>query len=167
MSFKDFHKQKIQAAKETYYDNAYDPDCDLVSTNVQDALDELCRTTSVSASPGFTWGRSGNVSSNTWLSNDSVPSNTTGRNFSLQNGLLKQIAVANELVNTFDVELYEHDGTTFTLLATVSIVAARTGVFDDTDFGVVNITQGKELAIKISTGASKNPVIACILSGSL
>lgn len=153
-------------AFDTYFDPNNDPDCNLTQETVQEAIEELCNNTSASASPGFTWGKSGAVS-NSWLLNDSVPSNLAGRNFSLNSGLLTQVAVSNENINTFDVEIYEHDGTTFTLLATVSIVAARSGVFDDTDFGTVNITQGKELATKIVNGSSKNPVVACILSGTI
>jgi hypothetical protein len=130
-------------------------------------IEELIRQIAgVSASPGFTWGRSGNVGSGTWLQNDTVPSNLAGRIFPLSNGQLIQLAVTNEGVNTFIVELYEHNGTTYTLLATCALTAVRSKVFGIADFGIVSITNGKELAIKVSSGSCKNPVVAGIFSGT-
>ena len=119
---------------------------------------------SVSASPGFTWGRSGNISSGSWLLNDSVPSNNTGRNFPLYNGELIQISVSNDDVNTFTIGFYQHDKTTYTQLATASIVAGQRGVFNYT--GVL-ITQNLELAVKIESGSCKNPVVQIIAKGTI
>ena len=145
-------------------DNA--PGCGFTKDNVQEVIEELCEKSADSASPGFNWGNSGNTPPNTWLLNDTVPSNRTGRNFPLYNGLLDQISVANENSNTFTIQLYEHDGTTFTLLATVSLIAVRSQVFNTSDFGVVNITQGKELAIKQSAGSSKSVIVQIIATGT-
>jgi hypothetical protein len=157
-------RQIIQDAAGTDFDPN---NCDATtSDNVQGAIEEVCNAAAVSASPGFTWGDSGNVVAGTWLINDTVPSNKTGRNFPLYNGVLFQISVANENVNTFDIEVYEHDGTTFTLLATVSIVAARSAVFDSGDFGSVSITRGKELAAQLSSGSAKNVVVQVIAKGT-
>ena len=146
----------------------FDPsNCEAItSENVQGAIDQLCVDVGVSASPGFSWGESGNVTANTWLVNDTVPSNKTGRNFPLYNGFIFEIAVANENSNTFDIEIYEHDGTTFTLLATVGLTAQRSDVFDQSDFGTVNITRGKELAAKLVNGSGKNVVIQLIAKGT-
>jgi len=118
-----------------------------------------------SASPGFTWGMSGNVK-NQWLLNDTVPSNRTGRNFPFYNGEIIKVSVSNELSNTFDVKIYEHDGTTYTLLTTVSMVAQRSSVFI---LSGIFVTRNKELAVYISASganAAKNPVVALILSGT-
>ena len=111
-----------EVAESTPFDNE---GTEFVSENVQDAIEELFDKVGDSASPGFTWGKGGVVPTNTWLWNEGVPANRTGRNFPLYNGELIQIAVSNEIVNTFDVEIYEHDGTTFTLLATISLTAQR------------------------------------------
>jgi hypothetical protein len=148
------------------FDKDNDPSCGFTKENTQEAIEELCNKAAITASPGFTWESSGNTTSNSWLLNGVVSSNKTGRNFPLYNGVLNQISIANENINTFDIELYEHDGTTFTLLTTVSIIAARSGVFDSSDFGTINLTQGKELAIKQVNGSSKNPVIQIIARGT-
>ena len=39
------------------------------------------------------------------------------------------VFVTNENSNTFDLEIFEHDGTTFTLITTVSLVAPRRATF--------------------------------------
>jgi len=140
---------------------------DLESTNVRDAIEELATELKLSASPGFTWGMSGTVR-NQWILNDTVPSNRTGRTFPFYNGTLEQISVSNEVPNTFDVLVYEHDGTTYTLLTTVNMVTQRSGNFIVTG---INVTRGKELAVYIAsaTGSDKatNPVVSLILGGSI
>ena len=153
-----------QVASSVPFDKDNAPECEFVSDNVQSVIEELCSRSSASASPGFTWGASGNTTPNSWLLNDTVPSNRTGRNFALYNGELVTISVSNDGINTFDIEVYEHDGTTFTLLATISVVAARTA---EQTFTGVNITRGKELAIKQTVGSSKNPVVQVIAKGTL
>lgn len=135
----------------------------ITSTDVQSAIEEVSYSVANSASPGFSWGRSGNVSSGTWLQNETVPSNTTGRNFPFYNGKLTEVSVSNENVNTFSVELYEHDGTVFTLLATVSLSAQRSKV---QSFTGVSVTKGLELAVKVSSGSGKNIVVQAILKGT-
>ena len=44
-----------------------------------------------SASPGFTYGRSGNLPSSTWLLNDTVPCNQSGRVNYLNNCFIKKM----------------------------------------------------------------------------
>lgn len=131
----------------------------------RDSYDNAQQTVAISASPGFTWGRSGSISGpNAWLQNDGVPSNVTGRNFPLYNGELVQVSVSNENSNTFDIQVYQHDGTTYTLLTTVSVVAQRSVSVNLT--GIL-ITQGKELAVQVSAGSCKNPVVQLICKGSV
>ena len=130
--------------------------------DVQTALDNLYTLSAISASPGFTWGNSGNTPSGTWLTNDQVPSNRTGRIFPLFNGKTVQLAVSNEVANTCTIQLYEHDGTTFTLLTSVSLTAQRSNVVTVS----VNITQGKELACFLSSGSAKNPIVQLIAKGT-
>jgi len=150
-------------AIETPFDPDNDPDCGFISENVQEVIEELCHQVDTSASPGFTWGASGNIPSNTWLLNDTVPSNKSGRAIFLTGATLEQIFVRVENVTTVGVGVYEHDGTTYTLLTTVNLVATRTG-----DFSIASIalTTGKELAMRIESGSAKNPVVGCVLKGS-
>lgn len=152
--------QRTQLAKQTPFDNSTNG---FVAQDVQSAIEEQKDVIAVTASPGFSWGSSGNTTSNTWLLNDTVPSNKTGRNFPLYNGSLMSISVSNENSNTFTIQLYEHDGTTFTLLTSVALVSQRS---IEVQFTGVSITKGKELAIKQSSGSSKNPVVQLIAKGT-
>lgn len=133
--------------------------------NVQEALENLDGQVAVSASPGFSLGRSGNTPNGTWLlRTGGVPSNKTGLPVNLTSPYIVGVNVGNEDITTFDVEIYEHAGdeVNLTLIGTVSIVAARTGTFS------VNwpITTGRQLAALISAGSAKNPGVDLQLSGA-
>lgn len=135
---------------------------DFDSDNVQEAIEEI----GASASPGFNYGRSGNVSSNTWLLIvGTVPSNKAGITIALSNATISKVYIANEDINTFNIELYSHDGNevNLTLLDTVSIVSARSATF------TLNtaITTGKQLAVKLSTGSAKNLSVGVQLKGGV
>ncbi len=151
-------------AIETPFDKDNDPSCEFVSVNVQAVIEELCNRLAVSANPGFTWGKSGNVTTNTWLLNDSVPSNKAGRTITLINGEITRILTASENLDTYDISIYEHDGDeiNLTLVETKSVVASRTGDFSVTS---ASITQGKQLAARVTSGSAKNLVIGVFLSG--
>lgn len=150
----------VQHAEGTPFDNSSNG---FISEDVQAAIEELANTVDTSASPGFTWGSSGNVTSGSWLLNDTVPSNKAGRSIFLTNATLEYVFVRCEDPTTFSVQVYEHDGTTYTLITTVSIVAVRAG-----DFPIASLplTTGKELAMRVTAGSAKNPVVGCVLKGS-
>lgn len=134
---------------------------DFESENVRDALIEV----GSSASPGFNFGRSGNANANTWLQViGGVPSNKAGITVALQSARIRQIFVANEDLNTFDIEVYEHAGNSInlTLLGTSSIVSARTATFSVN----YSVTTGRQLAVVISSGSAKNVNVGLQLSGS-
>lgn len=116
-----------------------------------------------SASPGFSFGRSGNVVAGTWLSNESVPSNKAGRWNYLKSAKVTRVYVANEIVDTYDLEVYYHDGNEagLTSLGTVSIVAAKGGAFEVE----WPIPQNKQIAVKLSTGSAKNLIVGVELRG--
>ena len=114
-----------------------------------------------SASPGFTWGRSGTVNAGFYLLNDGVVSNTTGRLITFTTANLRKILIANENINTFTVVVEERDGFTGTVLATIPVVASRTKSINLN----VPVTPGKELAVKILSGSCKNPVVGVFLDG--
>ena len=115
------------------------------------------------ASPGFTFGRSGNVT-NAYLQNESVPSNTVGRLIMLDNAKINTIAIANEDVSTFDVKIYEHDGVTFTLKSTQTVTSSKTKLVEDL---AIALTKGKMMAVEITNGAAKNPLVTVIVKGDI
>ena len=132
----------------------------------QEAIDELCEVVSVSASPGYSFGRSGNLPNNTWLyRTGSVPSNRTGITVGFVNPVITKITVANENINTFDITLYEHEGdeVNLTSLGTVSIIASRSAEFN------VNfpMTQGRQLSARVTSGSAKNVGVDVQLSGTI
>lgn len=125
-------------------------------------FNEIANKVSFSASPGFTWGKSGVVTSSTYLLNDSVPSNKTGRRNFLSNSELVYIYTSNELSTTYSIDIIEHDKVTFTVLGTYTVVS---DYGDDFYVSGVYLTTGKELAVRISPSSANNPkeVVAGVL----
>lgn len=148
---------KSSVAKSIPFDNSTNG---FTSTEVQSAIEEL----KSSASPGFGFGRSGVANAGTWLQNETVPSNVTGRYVYINSPAVKRVFVSNETSGTFSLQVYEHDGNLINsnLLGTVTVTAALGGDF------VVNWTTspGKQLGIMISAGSVKNVVAGLELSGS-
>lgn len=137
---------------------------DLVSTKTGPAIRELRNKITNSASPGYSFGRSGNISTNTWLFRPgSVPSNKTGITIGFANPEIKKVNAASEDADTYNIGIYEHDGDeiNLTLLTTLSVTASRSETFDIS----VSATQGKQLAVRITSGSVKNPGIDLELSG--
>ena len=136
------------------------------SDDTQGVIDYLKNKVATSASPGFSFGRSGNTPSGTWLLRPgSVPSNKTGIPIGFSSPKITLIAVGNELVSTFDIQIYEHEGdeVNLTLLTTVSIVSSRTATFNVD----VPATAGRQLAVHVSSGSCKNPGVDIQLSGGV
>lgn len=116
-----------------------------------------------SASPGFTWGRSGNLPAGTWLLNETVPSNRSGRTLMFAGMSITDIFTATENLDTYDLEIYSHDGNevNLTLLTTVSVVATRSAQFNLTT--PVAVPQMKQIAARISNGSAKNCACGLVL----
>jgi len=156
MGFRDVF---INVARQIFFDNSTNG---FVSDDVQGAIEEInteIGEVSTTASPGFGFGRSLNVKKNSWLMRTgNVPSNKTGVTIGIQAPVLIKIDVGNEDINTFDIAIYEHEGDeiNLTLLTTVSIVSKRTDSFTPSDFGTVTATQGRQIAVKLTTGSSRN-----------
>lgn len=123
---------------------------------------QIPESSGTGASPGFSYGRSGNVSSGAYLNNESVPSNITGRPVDLDNGRIVQVSISNELSNTFTIEIEEHDGTTFTSLGTFSLTSERSKKFSDLN---IPLTGGKEVSVKVSSGSAKNIIVTVYVKG--
>lgn len=121
------------------------------SDNLQGAIQEI----GASASPGFSFGRNGSLSRNTWLRRPgNVPSNRAGVTVDITNPVVTKIAVANRNVETFEVEIYEHEGNqvNLTLLGTVNVVNNTSQIFN------VNFpaTQGRQLAVRLGNTSTGN-----------
>lgn len=117
-----------------------------------------------SASPGFTWGKSGNIGPGTYMDNDTVPSNLAGRMVPIVSGYLSEVFVSNEDNNTFTIVAQKRTGSTFTDLATISLTNQRTKV--QSVSGAL-VLYGDEIAVKIGTGSAKNPVVGIVILGNL
>ena len=155
------HHNKTPEADDICYDNAVSG---LSAEDVQAAIDEISTTAAVSASPGFTWGTSGNVPAGTYLLNDSVPSNTAGRLVPV-NGQIEVIFVACEIDTTATIEIQRRVGAVFTTLTSSTLATVR----KKTDILVVKpaVSKNDELAVKITGASIKNPVVGIIIKGSL
>lgn len=157
-----FDEEYDLTASNVYFDNT---GTEYTSDNIGDTLKEIEDKVGVSASPGFSWGRSGNASTGTWLQNDTVPSNRVGRTINLVNPVITAVSIANRDVSTFTVAFYEHEGNSINLtqIGTVDIINARSL----NAFVNLPVTEGKQLAVRILSGAASNPVIGLQLSGEV
>ena len=151
-------------AKSIPFDNATNG---FVSTDAQAAIEEVQNSVLTSASPGFSFGRAGNVSKGAYLLNETVPSNTSGRYVYINGAAVKRVFISTQNVGTYTFGVYWHDGDqiNLTLLGTVTITAARGGSFS------VNwsVATGKQLAVRVeaaSTDAPREVVAGLELSGT-
>ena len=137
---------------------------DLTSVKTGPAVREVRNLVSSSASPGFSWGSGGNVTTNTWLSNEGVPSNKAGRTVTFSSPEIVKIFTASENLNTYTISVYEHEGDeiNLTLLTTLVISASRTG---DSGTIAVAMTSGRQLALKVTSGSAKNLIAGIVLTG--
>lgn len=151
-------------AKSVPFDNSSNG---FVSTDVQAAIEEIQNTISTSASPGFSFGRSGVASSGTYLQNETVPSNISGRWVYLSNGYVTDIYVTNELTTTYSIELLYHDGNAagLTSLGTVTVNSAK-GAHFTVNWAVPN---DKQLAVRVAPATANSPkniVVGLQLTGN-
>lgn len=157
----DFKEELELKAENIPYNNV---DGDLAATDVKAGLDEVSNRVANSASPGFSWGRSGNLSTNTWLRNEGVNSNRAGRTVTFANPLITRIFVSTEDLATYTITIYEHEGDqiNLTVLTNINVTASRTG---DSGTVAIPVTQGRQLAVRITAGSARNMVVGMTLSG--
>ena len=141
-------------------------DCGVTSKMLQTVLEEICASLQATSTPGFSFGRGGNAAANSWYINNEVPSNLVGIPIGTSNSEITEIWCGSENTDTYDVEIYEHEGdeVNLTLLTTVSIVANRTQNFTGL---TVSVTTGRQIAVKIVNGNAKNPKVFVIIKGTL
>jgi len=148
-------------AKSVPFDNSTNG---MTSTDTQAAIEEVNDKISTSASPGFSFGRSGVISNGTYLQCETVPSNISGRWVYINSASVKYIYASNEDVTTWVIEVLYHDGNGvgLTSLGTVTITAVKGGAFP-VDWSVPT---GKQIAVRINSGNPKNVVCGLELRGS-
>lgn len=139
----------------------------LIGTNmsvVQNANDiTLTPLFANSASPGYTWGIPGIQTAGTWLHNDGQASNLSGRAVQFASPVIKTIGLRSGALDTYNLGIYEHDGTTYTLVYTATVTASRA---EDITGLSVALTQGKEIAVRITSGTvTDGLVVSLTLSG--
>lgn len=150
--------EKTQVCRAVPYDNAVSG---MQAQNAQDAIDEL----RFSSLPPFTWSRQGNTPANTWLQNDTVPSNITGRWVYLYDAKFSTVFVANQNIATYTLSFYYHDGDSIglTLIGSVTVTAARGG-----EFAVPwTVPRSKQIACRLTAGSVANIVAGSTMSGRL
>ena len=137
---------------------------ELISDNIQEAIVELENKTATSASPGFSFGRGGNIPSGTWLLNEGVPSNKAGRRVYIGNAIITKIFANTESLDTYGLSIYIHDGNeeNLTLMGQVSVVASKGQTFSTS----ISVTTDTQLAILVSSGSAKNIVVGLELQGT-
>ena len=135
-----------------------------VSTDVQAAIEELAST--AAASPGFTWGYKGVVTPGTYLENDGVPSNVSGRSVPLTTGYIAEVFILNEYTTTYSIDIQKRVGAVYTTVQTVTVTAARGDVFSVN----VAVVKKDELCIRISPASANSPKnidVGIIIKGTI
>lgn len=95
-----------------------------LGSDLQTAIDALYNRAVTSASPGYSFGRSGNLSGGAYLLCETVNSNISGRWVYLNNATVQYVYASNELTTTWKLEVLHHLGSeaSLTSLGTVTIV---------------------------------------------
>jgi hypothetical protein len=114
------------------------------------------------ASPGFSFARTGNVNSGTYLLNGPNPSNVVPKSIFLTDPQLLAVSVNSSQSSTCVISVEEVNGAVFTEIATVTLTAQQSNesVFN------LTLTKGNGLAVKIKSGSIKNPDVVLIISGN-
>ena len=105
------------------------------------------------------------LGTSSYLLNDTVPSNTTGRIVPLSAGNITDIFVSAQNATTYTIDIQKNVAGVFTTIASVTVTAARSGQFNVT----VPVVLGMELACRVSPSSAnsvKNPVCGVIIKGS-
>jgi hypothetical protein len=122
-----------------------------------------------SVSPGFLFSRTGNSRNNDWFKAGENFSNVTGWPFGLNLGQITGIWVGCQNPSTFDISIYEHQGSevNLTLLTTVSVTVATTNAFFyPSDFGNIGITQGYQMAARVTSGNLREGKVILFAQGT-
>ncbi len=153
---------KVIIAEKNGVELEFQEEIDLIASNIPfdnstngftgDDIQTAIEESGASASPGFSFGRSGNVSAGTWLRRPgNVPSNRAGVAIPINNPIISEISCSNRNIDSYTLDIYEHDGNSvnLNLLGSVSVTSARGGIFTVS----FPSTKGKQLAVRLAPGS--------------
>jgi len=141
----DFIEEYELIAENIPFDNSTNG---FTGTDIQAAIEE----SGASASPGFSFGRSGNLSAGTWLNRPgNVPSNRAGVTIPINNPIVSEVSCSNRNIDTYTLNIFEHDGNSINinLLGSITVTSARGGTFSVS----FPSTKGKQLAVQLAPGS--------------
>ena len=147
--------EKSSVAKSISFDNSTNG---FISTDTQAAIEEI----GASASPGFSFSRSGTTLSGTYLQVDAVPSNQAGRIVPLNSGFVTDVFVSCQNASTFTIDFQKRVGATFTTFLTITITNSRKLTQSLTG---VPVTLGDEICARVGSGSVANVVVGMIVRG--
>lgn len=139
-----------------------------ISTDTQAAIEEVNNRINTSASPGFSFGRSGNTTAGTYLQCETVPSSVSGRWVYINSASVTDVYISNETITTYTIQVIYHNGNLSgaTLLGTVTVTAARGGAFS-VSWPVPTNTQIAVLVDPATANNPKNIVVGLSLTGTV
>ena len=126
---------------------------------------DLTSSIAINASPGFTWGRSGNTPAGSYLQNDTVPSNVSGRLVPVSDGLIKTVFVSQKTATSCTVVVQKRTGSVFTDLATVTLTTQRVKVLDISP--PIAVAYADEIVVKVGSGSPSDPVVGLMIKGTV
>jgi hypothetical protein len=128
-------------------------------------IEELIKQrTGVSASPGFTWGRSGNIPDGGYLLHQSVPSNIASLPMPLAAGIITTIFFEQETSSTFDLVIFTRPSfavvyqKTFTGTEAVYTIPVASRPI---------VTNTNRLGMQIVNGTAKNIIAGLLAVGTV
>lgn len=122
-------------------------------------------TPGTSASPGFQYGRAGNISAPTYLQVvATVPSNTAGTRVPFD-GFITSIWTDNEAVNTYSLQVRRKDGVGGFVDVVGALLTMTAKENDDVSL-LVPVTAGWILGIQMTVGSGRNVQAGVIIEQS-
>jgi hypothetical protein len=144
--------QYSQVAESVPFDNATNG---FASTDTQAAIEEVKNSIATSASPGFSYGRTGVCNGGTYMQCETVPSNISGRWVYLADAEITYVYATNETTTTWSLTVSYHDGNGVgeTVLGTVTVTAAKGAAIPVSWLVPIN----KQIAIKVADATANSP----------
>ena len=162
---------KLKELLDAEFEN-FDPMAtDLVSLFTGPAIRELANRVTASASPGFGWGAPGSIGAGSYLLNDSIESNKSGRLVPFNGYVDRFFFIESKKTGTRTLELVKRTTPgTGSYSAIAEVQATGTTAFGNADFpapptvGSVAVSLNEELAVRVKSGsADLQDVIAGVI----
>ena len=156
--------KKSSVAESIPFDNSSNG---FVAEDVQTAIEEAGMTGSGGDTVvNFSFGRSGNVSNNTWLRRTGqAPSNRSGMTVALTGAVIELVSYSNRDADTGTITIYQHDGNLngLSVIGSVNIVNTRTDSFS------VNfpVTKDRQIAVRVTSGSFRDLGIDLKITGTV